>query len=191
MGDEGEWCVIANVKPEAFGRATSPGTKHFVAGTKVYCVDGYWGTGGERVRVLGRHRGGRELVLLATRTDYFTNWRAKLVFHPHVVRTLLRNRPPMDRETCEQMAAGWAEARPPIDNIRERAAPLAAALYWITYDPRGRELAAAATLVLDNPEPTNAPDVFVLGDWLEEHGTRIPLDQLCTTLRRRRDNAPR
>src|SRR5512138_3692439 len=149
MGDDGEWCVIANVKPEAFGRATSPGTKNFVAGAKVYCVDWYWGQGGEAVRVLGRHRGGRGLVMLVTRSEYFTNWRAKLVFHPHVIRMLRDHRGRSDRETCERTATGWAQQHPPIDDIQDRADTLAAALRLITDDPLGCELAAAATLLVD------------------------------------------
>ena len=189
MTEDGEWCVVANVKPEAFGRATSPGTRHFVAGTKVYCVDWYWGMGGESGRVLGRHRRSRRMVLLATRTDQFTNWRAKLVFHPYVIRVLRTHRTSISREKCEQIAAGWARYAPPIEDLHERAEILASALRLITDDPLGRELAAAATAVLGNPEPTTAADVFVLGDWLEERGARLDLDQLCTTLRRRRDNA--
>ena len=107
--------------------------------------------GGQSGRVLGRHR---RMVLLATRTNQFTNWRAKLVFHPYVVRVLRTHRPPITRERCEQIVAGWARDAPPIEDLHERAKVLATALRLITDDPLGRELAVAATAVLDNPEPT-------------------------------------
>jgi hypothetical protein len=122
----GEWCVIANIKAEAFGRATSPGTKHFVAGTRIWAVAWYWGQGGENVRVLGR---------------------------------------------------------------RDQIAHLDLALRLMRDDPRGQQLAAAATAVLGQTEPSANLELFVLLDWLEDHGASLRLAKLAETLRRRRDNA--
>jgi hypothetical protein len=188
---DGEWCVVANVKPEAFGRATTPGTKVFVAGTKLWCVDWYWGMGGENVRVLGRHRGGSRLVLVTTRSDYLTNWRAKVAYHPHVVRMLREVRPPVAQEDCERTAAFFAGAHPAIPDLRDQTLRLALALQLISEDPHGRELAAAATAVLDATEPTVALAVVVLSEFLEARGARLSLEQLRATLRRRRDNGPK
>src|SRR5689334_2485138 len=37
-----QWCVVANVKAEAYGRATSPGTRHFSAGAKLWVLPSQW-----------------------------------------------------------------------------------------------------------------------------------------------------
>lgn len=186
---DGEWSVIANVKPEAFGRATSPGTKHFVAGTKVWAVDWYWGMGGERLRVIGRHRGSSQLILLTMRTDYLTNWRAKVTYHPHVVRLLREHRATRDQAECERLASYWTKS-PPIEDLAEQAATLARALHLLADDPLGQALARSATAIVDGTEPSSRAYLLVLSDWLEEQGAPLPLATLCTTLRRRRDNAP-
>ena len=186
---DSEWAVIANVKPEAYGRATSPGTKHFVAGTKVWAVDWYWGMGGESLRVLGRHRRSPRLILLTMETDRLTNWRAKATYHPHVVAMLRAQRAVRTQAQCEQLAAGWAKRLGSIPDLRDQIAQLDAALRLIRDDPRGVALAEAAIAALDETEPSGRIDLFVLADWLEDHGVVVPFEKLCKTLKRRRDNA--
>ena len=63
-----QWGVAANVK--------APGTKHFVAGAKVWILGRYWGDGGERTYVYGRHRGGGRYITVVMRTRRLENCRA-------------------------------------------------------------------------------------------------------------------
>lgn len=183
-----EWSVVANIKAEAFGRATSPGTKHFVAGTKIWAVDWYWGQGGESVRVLGRHRGSPRLILLTMASDHLTNWRAKLAYHPHVIEMLHEQRAVRSQVECEQLASGFAHRASPVPDLRDQIAHLDLALRLMRDDPRGQQLAAAATVVLDQTEPSANLELFVLLDWLEDHGASLRLAKLAATLKRRRDN---
>jgi hypothetical protein len=173
-----EWTVIANVKAEAFGRATSPGTKHFVAGTKIWAVDWYWGQGGESVRVLGRHRGSPRLIVLTMPSDHLTNWRAKLAYHPHVIAMLREHHAVRSQADCDHLAAGFARRASPTADLRDQIAHLDLAL----------RLAAAATAVLGQTEPSANLELFVLLDWLEDHGASLRLAKLAATLKRRRDN---
>jgi hypothetical protein len=186
---ESEWAVIANIKPEAYGKATTPGTKHFVAGTKVWAVDWYWGMGGEAVRVLGRHRGSHHLILLTMENERLTNWRAKVAYHPHVVAMLREHRAVRTQLQCEELATGWTKQLGSVPDLRGEIAQLDAALRSIRDEPRGRILAEAAIAVLDETEPSGRTDLFVLADWLEDRGVALPFEKLCKTLKRRRDNA--
>lgn len=87
------WCVVANVLNE---RLCGPGkvevrrgTKHFAPGAKVYVFDFYWGTGGEKVTVVGRHRKSGRYITLIMPAAYLANWRAELVYSPHVIEKVL------------------------------------------------------------------------------------------------------
>lgn len=87
------WCVIANVAREPHPEGSPPemraGTKHFAPGAKLYCAPPLWGDGCAKLRVLGRHRGGGpKLIEIVVATKWLTGWRARKVFHPHVVATL-------------------------------------------------------------------------------------------------------
>jgi hypothetical protein len=55
------WCVVGNVRPEAFGNASSSGTKHFRAGALIW-IYGYRWEG--RNRVIGHHRVSHRLIAL-------------------------------------------------------------------------------------------------------------------------------
>ena len=88
------WCVAANVVPE---RPYGPGgaevrrrTNHFSPGAKVHVVDFFWGVGGERVTVVGRHRGAKRFVTLHMDADHLANWRAELVYSPHIIGEVLK-----------------------------------------------------------------------------------------------------
>lgn len=62
------------------------GTKHFSPGAKVYCFPALWGDGYENVQVVGRHRGSHRYFKMIMSARYLTNWRADLVYSPHVIR---------------------------------------------------------------------------------------------------------
>lgn len=82
------WCVVANVvaeHPVGENKEIRSGTKHFSAGTKVYCFPPLWGDGYEDIKVIGRHRGSRKLVEMVMPSKWLTNWRVKMVFSPFVL----------------------------------------------------------------------------------------------------------
>jgi len=87
----GVWCVIANVveeRPYGEDHEMRKGTKHFRSGAKVYCFPMMWGDGYENVRVVGRHRGSNRYVTMIIRSAWLTNWRAKVIYSPEVIRRL-------------------------------------------------------------------------------------------------------
>ena len=82
---DGEWCLVANIKPEQlFGEnhEIKKGTKHFSPNTKVYCSAPHWGDGYEQIVVAGRHRGSSRLVLMVVKRKQLTNWRTQYVYLP-------------------------------------------------------------------------------------------------------------
>lgn len=82
-GDESrdsQWCLVGNI-----GDA---GLRHFQPGTKVYCFPALWGDGYEKVMVIGHHRGSHKLVTMIIDSASVTNWRAKVVYNPEVLRRL-------------------------------------------------------------------------------------------------------
>jgi hypothetical protein len=183
-----EWAVIANVRAEAFGRTRSPGTRHFTAGTLVWCLDIDWGSGAERLRVFGRHRGGMRRVAIMTARHYLVNFRVKVAYSPAVVAAIRERNARRDEATCRNLAAGWAQAAPPIDDLQARAKLLSASLKLLASD-EGRVLADRTIALLEHNGPiTTTPELEVLGDWLEDRGAGMPLDELAVLLRRRRDN---
>ena len=107
------WCVVANViqdRPSGPGGVViHRGTKHFAPGAKVHVVDFYWGTAGERVTVVGRHRKSRRYITLTMQSSHLANWRAELTYSPHVIREAIA-----DREDGSGLRAGQflAEATP-------------------------------------------------------------------------------
>lgn len=189
---ESTWCVVANVKPEAFGRATSAGTRHFAAGAKLWCLPVCWGDGYAKIRAIGRHRGSHQHVLMVVPSYWLTNWRARVAYHPEVVRQLRQHGEWRDQQLCEETARFMSAFHPPIEDLRERAARLNHALHLLVHEPRGRalETLAAEALtrrsVVERAADTLPPcEVLVLGDWLEEQGSSLDIDQLLVILDRR------
>lgn len=87
-----QWCLVGNIIEERpygpGGQEVRRGTKHFAPGTKVYCLPAQWGDGYEQILVIGRHRGSKKWVTMVISSDWVTNWRAKLVYEPAVLRRL-------------------------------------------------------------------------------------------------------
>jgi hypothetical protein len=87
-----QWCLVGNSVPErpygAGGQEQRSGTKHFAPGTKVYCLPAQWGDGYEKIVVIGRHRGSKEYVTMVIEATWVTNWRAKVVYAPAVLRRI-------------------------------------------------------------------------------------------------------
>jgi len=89
---ESQWCLVGNIVDNApsteGGVETRTGTKHFSPGTKIYAFPAQWGDGYQRIIVVGRHRGSKAFVTMVLKSDRVTNWRAKVVHNPEVLRRL-------------------------------------------------------------------------------------------------------
>ena len=87
-----QWCLVGNIKDKhryGLNRLEErAGTKHYTAGTKVFCLPVQWGDGYEKIVVVGRHRGAKKFSKIIIRSDWITNWRAKVVYSPEVIRLL-------------------------------------------------------------------------------------------------------
>ena len=85
------WCVVANVRMSIpYGKGyveTRRGTRKFHGGAKVYLAGAYWGTGAERVIVIGHYRG-MGYITCSLDVETLTNWRAELVYSPTVLARL-------------------------------------------------------------------------------------------------------
>lgn len=90
-----QWCLVGNIKDKRLygpnGLEERAGTKHFSAGTKVFCLPVQWGDGYEKIIVVGRHRGSKKFSKMIIRSDWITNWRAKVVYSPEVIRLLTQD----------------------------------------------------------------------------------------------------
>lgn len=90
-----QWCLVGNVKDKRTygqnGLEEKFGTKHYSAGTKVFCLPAQWGDAYEKVVVVGRHRGCKKFSKMIIRSNWITNWRAKVVYSPAVIRLLTQN----------------------------------------------------------------------------------------------------
>jgi hypothetical protein len=89
---ESQWCLVGNIVDERpsgeRGGEIMHGTKHFSPRTKVYAFPAQWGDGYEKIIVVGRHRGSKDFVTMVIRSQWVTNWRAKVVYKPEVLRRL-------------------------------------------------------------------------------------------------------
>jgi hypothetical protein len=113
------WCVAANVLIERpfgpGGAETRRGTRHFAPGAKVHVFNYYWGMAGESVTVIGRHRKSGRYITLVMPADHLANWRAELVYSPHVIRQVLAHGEfaglprggPESRARAEEIAASY------------------------------------------------------------------------------------
>jgi hypothetical protein len=85
------WCLVGNVvdeHPHGENKEIKRGSKHFTAGTKVYCLPPQWGDGYEKAVVVGIHRGSRKWVTVVMPTSQITNWRVKAVYKAAVRKRL-------------------------------------------------------------------------------------------------------
>ncbi|TDD92630.1 hypothetical protein [Actinomadura rubrisoli] len=104
------WGVAANVVQE---RLAGPdlevrrGLKHFAGGAKVWISLPFSGDGGERLYVVGRHRGSHRYIRIIIQSCHLEHARAKAVYSPAVHRLLAE---PVARMLfdSEEDAADWA-----------------------------------------------------------------------------------
>ena len=91
QADEHPWCLVGNIvddNPKGESKEIVHGTKRFSPGSKVYCMTPQWGDGYESVVVVGRARGSKRFITIVQRTSNISNWRAKQVYSPEVIRRL-------------------------------------------------------------------------------------------------------
>jgi hypothetical protein len=113
------WCVVANVAQETAqgpgGLEIRAGTKHFAAGAKLWVLPPQWGDGGDKLFVVGRHRGSRGLIRLVVQRRHLTAFRVRMIYSPAVLRSILRaarsnDRAPRlwtDKAEAEAAVARW------------------------------------------------------------------------------------
>ncbi len=90
---ECNWCLVGNIVDQhPFGteQEIRRGSKHFSAGTKVYCLPAQWGDGYEKVVAVGIERHSRRLITVVMPSEQITNWRATVVYKPAVLKRLRR-----------------------------------------------------------------------------------------------------
>ena len=86
--EEYRWCIIGNIASSyLYGeeKKIKKGTKHFRAGTKVYCFLEYGGMANERIVVVGQHRKSRRFIKLAMDPQLLSNFRVKKVYQPNII----------------------------------------------------------------------------------------------------------
>lgn len=191
---EPTWCVVANVRPEAWGKGTSPGTRQFRAGALLWVHAAHWGDGFERVRVVGHHRKSKRLISIIVEAARLTNWRTKGAYDPRLV-SMLGAQPTTgwaNKEECERVVRIMSVRHPAMPDLVGEIERRKRALELLD-GPRGAELERQAAVALgawtvQQRQADRLPpiEVFVLSDWLEEQGVPIAIDELVRTLDRRR-----
>jgi len=183
--------VVANVAAEVYGDGPSAGTKHFSAGTKVYCEMPQWGDGGERLWVVGRHRGSSRLIRIITPSERLVNWRVQGVYSTAVYELLQVTWP--DKSMAARFAETARARSKSTDNV-QAAGKLVTRCYRLL-DAGGPSIAKleqeAATELTSftasdwEREPRGPAALQVLADWLEDAGTALPSDELAAMVTRR------
>lgn len=127
--DEGEqggvlgFAVVANVVDETAhgpgGLDLRRGLRHFAAGAKVWVLPVQWGDGGEKVIVIGRHRGtgGRGYARIVTGRRHLAGFRVAAIYSPALMRAITQpfmgsgDGPALwaSRDDAETMAAYWRD----------------------------------------------------------------------------------
>ena len=88
-----KWCLVGNIRSRGpDGEEIRSGTKHFSAGTKVYCMPAARGEGHEKVIVFGKRRGAHGLVQMVVPSKVIAHWRAQVVYSPSLLAKLAESR---------------------------------------------------------------------------------------------------
>lgn len=93
----GKECIVGNIIHKSYHgteKQIVSGTKHFSAGTKVYCIFMYGGAGHERVRVLGRHRISGRMIDVIMATAFIKNFRLQKIYKQPVLDFLQKHHDP-------------------------------------------------------------------------------------------------
>lgn len=88
---EWRWALVGNiVESHLFGEEKDVryGTKQFAPGTKVYCSPHQWGDGWERIRVIGKPRHQRNLIMVVMPSKLIDNFRIQKVYSPTILQMI-------------------------------------------------------------------------------------------------------
>jgi hypothetical protein len=88
------WSLVGNIiedHPVGENKEIRRGTKHFSAGTKVYCFPPQWGDGYEKIYVMGRPRQRSGFIKVVISSCLVTNWRIQKVFTPRIKREMIKD----------------------------------------------------------------------------------------------------
>lgn len=114
---EGIWCIVANVKREhpngPGGAEAKIGTRQFRGGSKVFIAGCYPGECASVVAI-GLHRKSRQFITCVVHVNHVEHFRAKLVYHPHVIGLIQRDercwiRTKKEAETWATVFPRWQE----------------------------------------------------------------------------------
>jgi hypothetical protein len=89
------YCVVANVADETAqgegGLEIRAGLKHLSARAKVWLLPPQWGDGGEKVVVVGRHRGAAgPYIRIVIARRHLTDFRVRAIYSPALLRALTK-----------------------------------------------------------------------------------------------------
>lgn len=87
--------VVANVRSETaqgdYGLDIRRGLRHFSGGAKVWVLPPQWGDGGDKVFVVGRHRGNRtSYIRIVIESRHLENFRVRGIYSPALLRAMTR-----------------------------------------------------------------------------------------------------
>ncbi|MEU8136122.1 hypothetical protein [Streptodolium elevatio] len=87
--------VVANVRSETAqgegGLDIRRGLRHFSGGAKVWVLPPQWGDGGEKLFVVGRHRGNRtSYIRIVIESRHLENFRVRGIYSPALLRAMTR-----------------------------------------------------------------------------------------------------
>jgi hypothetical protein len=111
------WAVVANVaKITARGEGgleLRSGLKHFSGGAKLWVAPARWGDGGEKINVVGRHRGSKRYIAIVVPTRFLTNFRVRGIYSPTVYRLLTDGWHALwpDQATAQRFCEYWNQPR--------------------------------------------------------------------------------
>lgn len=114
------YAVVANIARETAhgegGLQIQKGLKHFAPGAKVWVLPSGWGDGGERLIVVGRHRGSAgRYIRMVVRRRHLTNFRVRGVYSPALLQAMERPGKPWapmwdSREHAQGAAEFWQQS---------------------------------------------------------------------------------
>jgi hypothetical protein len=90
-GIEYRECIVGNIIGNHYWgekKEIKSGTKHFRAGTKVYCAFVYGGMGHEAIWVMGKPRKSFRMIEVVLRHEYIRNFRLQKVYAPYIIKFL-------------------------------------------------------------------------------------------------------
>jgi hypothetical protein len=90
-GDSFVWCLVGNIIDEHFEgeeKILRKGTKHFRAGSKVYCFPPKGEGNFDKVKVLGKHRKSKRTICIVMPSEHIVDWHIQKVSQPYILKMM-------------------------------------------------------------------------------------------------------